>query len=56
MVKRTYLLDPVLTQNIAYFALAENMEQSDVVRNALVYYLENKGLNPLLPPRFSHQT
>lgn len=55
-VKSTYLLDPVLKENLRYVALAERKEQSDVVREALASYLRNKGLDPSKRPAFVFST
>lgn len=53
LVKSTYLLEPVLKQNLAYLALYEQKEQSDVVREALAKHLEDHGLNPHRSPQFN---
>lgn len=54
MVKSTYLLNRVLKQNVAYLALSEGVDQSDVVRDAIAHYLRFKKLDPARPPRFVH--
>jgi hypothetical protein len=56
MVKSTYLLDPVLKQNVAYLALSEGLDQSDVVRDAIARYLRLKKLDPASPPKFAHRS
>jgi hypothetical protein len=52
LVKSTYLLEPTLKQNLAYVALYEQKDQSDIVREALADYLDARGLNPNQPPQF----
>lgn len=52
-VKSTYLLDPVLRENLQYLALHERREQSDLVREAIAIYLNSKGLSPHRRPTFT---
>lgn len=52
LVKSSYMLESVLKQNLAYYALAEGIDQSDVVRQALADFLRKKKLDPTRPPRF----
>jgi hypothetical protein len=56
MIKSTYLLDPVLKLNVAYLALSEGVDQSDVVRDAISRYLRSKKLDPTTPPKFTHRS
>jgi hypothetical protein len=51
-VKSTYLLDPIVKENVQYVALSEKKEQSDVVREAIASYLIKKGLDPHKRPAF----
>jgi hypothetical protein len=53
MVKSTYLMDPVLKENLAYVALAERKDQSDLVREAIEGLLISKGLDPNRPPTYN---
>ena len=53
MVKSTYLMDPVLKENLAYLALAERKDQSDVVREAIEKLLRSRGLDPSRRPTFN---
>lgn len=53
LVKATFLLEPNLKRNLAYAALAEKKEQSDIVREAITYYLMQRGLDPSKPPNFN---
>lgn len=41
-VKSTYMMHPVLKQNLAFFAIANGIDQSDIVREALAEYLRKK--------------
>lgn len=52
-VKSTYLLDPILKENLQYLALHQRREQSDLVREAISEYLVAKGLNPKARPIFT---
>jgi len=51
-VKTTYLLDPVIKQNLQYLALSRQKEQSDIVREALHKFIVDAGLDLKRPPHF----
>lgn len=51
-VKATYLLDPVLKENLQYIALHRKQEQSDLVREAIRRLITEAGLDPAQSPRF----
>ena len=50
--KSTYLLDPVLKENLRYISLAEKVEMSELVREALRTLVRSKGLDPATPPSY----
>jgi hypothetical protein len=50
-VKSTYVLPSVLKQNLAFFALEQEIDQSDVVRAALAEYLHRHGYEPTTLPK-----
>jgi len=51
LVKSTYLLDPILKQNLAVVALVKGKDQSDIVREALTQYLTSINCDPTKPPK-----
>lgn len=52
-VKATYLLDPVLKENLQYIALNRRKEQSELVREAIRKLIEEAGLDPARSPLIS---
>ena len=54
--KSTYLLDPVLKENLRYITLAEKTEQSGLVRQALARLVRDRGLDPAVPPNYVFPT
>lgn len=49
-VKSTYLLDPVMKENLQYIALRKKREQSDMVREVFRTFITNEGLDPARSP------
>ncbi len=55
-VKSTYMMHPVLKQNLALYAITNGIDQSDIMREALADYLRRKKIDPTKPPRFHDLT
>lgn len=51
-VKSTYLLHPVVKENLQFIALAEKTEQTDLVRKAIEELIRDRGLDPMVPPKY----
>ena len=55
-VKSTYLLHPVIKENLQFIALAEKTEQTDLVRKAIEELIRERGLDPMVPPSYGVKT
>ncbi len=50
LVKSTYLMPSLLKQNLAYLALELQVDQSDIVREAVSEHLRGHRYDPTKPP------